>query len=180
MVSITPNSYLYNKSAVALRRFVFGKQITNGTIVKHIIYPYDENGSLVVESVFQEMNPLTYAFLAEHKNELSKRDKGKKQYAAWYAYGRTQALRLPTNDSLYIPCFLHPSQIDKHLCTSKPTLHQGCLCVEPHHPKDAQLIVDSIKANWDTVANHCTKRSAGWINLSSRVLYKVLVCSSNV
>lgn len=153
------------------------KKITNGHSIKHIIYPYDGNGKLIKEATFHESNPLTYAFLTMHKSELAKRDKGKKKYAAWYAYGRTQSLRLPANNAIYIPCFLHPSHINKYLFTQEPILHQGSLCVEPKNSKDAQLIINSIKAHWDTVEKQCTKRSAGWINLSSRVLYKVIICT---
>lgn len=40
------------------------------------------------------MYPKTYDYLSDFKEVLIKRDKGNRQYAAWYAYGRTQALKL--------------------------------------------------------------------------------------
>ena len=59
------------------------------------IYPYRISNKKAVilqedELVWKYEN--AYEFLFECKNELDMRDKGRKEYAAWYAYGRTQGL----------------------------------------------------------------------------------------
>ena len=60
-----------------------------------IIFPYFNNGTkidLIKEEYFKKEAPKTYDYLCNFKEVLSKRDKGKKDYDNWYAFGRTQAL----------------------------------------------------------------------------------------
>ena len=62
-----------------------------------LIFPYQKKGSLIKiidEKKLKNLYPKAYAYLSDFKEVLIKRDKGNRQYAAWYAYGRTQALRL--------------------------------------------------------------------------------------
>lgn len=59
------------------------------------IFPYLRTGdsySLIEEDFFRFSFPETYSFLLECKSLLLKRDKGKGDYPAWYAYGRTQGM----------------------------------------------------------------------------------------
>ena len=59
------------------------------------IFPYKENGSrysIIDENTMIESYPHAHSFLFSVKDELLKRDKGKGNYAAWYAYGRTQGM----------------------------------------------------------------------------------------
>jgi len=64
-------------------------------IKEQLIYPYT-NGiaplSLIKEAVFEEKFPMAYHYLQSCKDRLDQRDKGNGDYAAWYAFGRTQAL----------------------------------------------------------------------------------------
>ena len=74
-------------------------------LTEYIIYPYknvDGVVSLIDEDVFERDYPYTFHYLANHKAELATRDKGKKKYPKWYAYGRTQALNL-TGERLLFP-----------------------------------------------------------------------------
>ena len=60
-----------------------------------IIYPYSNDTtplSLMKEEFFASEFPLAYKYLELYKEGLSKRDKGRGDYGAWFAYGRTQAL----------------------------------------------------------------------------------------
>jgi methylase of polypeptide subunit release factors len=73
-----------------------------------IIFPYErvEQGQqalfgkknselrLIDENVFSKKYPNAYAYLTEQKVVLSQRDKGKKIYENWYAFGRNQALMI--------------------------------------------------------------------------------------
>ena len=74
------------------------ERITNGIIKKYIIYPYD-NCKIIDEKKFKEANPKKEYL--ENKEELAKRDKGNKTYPAWYAYGRSQAIKIVENDCIY-------------------------------------------------------------------------------
>jgi hypothetical protein len=87
------NNKLYNESC--------WKQITNGRVIKYIIYPYN-NGKIINENTFKNDNPLTYKYLLENKSELAKRDKGNKIYPAWYAYGRSQSIKHSNKKCIYI------------------------------------------------------------------------------
>lgn len=64
-------------------------------IKEQLIYPYTNGISplaLLKEPIFQDKFPMAYRYLQYHKNRLDQRDKGKGDYGAWYAFGRTQAL----------------------------------------------------------------------------------------
>ncbi|MEZ4884412.1 MAG: N-6 DNA methylase [Chitinophagales bacterium] len=79
-----------------------------------IIFPYKEiseadifgnktkKNIVITESEFTKKYPHAYNYLTEHKNELSKRDKGKKKYENWFAFGRTQALNIQ-GQKLFLP-----------------------------------------------------------------------------
>ncbi|MDT7879377.1 MAG: methyltransferase [Candidatus Hydrothermia bacterium] len=57
-----------------------------------IIFPY-ENGRLIDEEKLKEKFPNAYEYLLANKEILLKRDKGKKRYESWYAFGRTQGIK---------------------------------------------------------------------------------------
>ncbi len=65
---------------------------------KWIIFPYDIIGRRVVcydERKMKEQYPHTYSYLQAVKPILDKRDKGKRKYEQWFAYGRSQAINSP-------------------------------------------------------------------------------------
>jgi adenine-specific DNA-methyltransferase len=146
------------------------KKITNGNTEKFIIYPYKEC-IIIDEDIFSTENPLTYNYLLSQKVELSKRDKGNKKYPKWYSYGRTQSLKYSKNMCIYIPCFLNPDLINENIIIKNNILHSGCLCIEPNNEKDIQTIIKAIIKNREFIKLNSSKRSGGWINLSSRTLY---------
>ncbi len=148
------------------------QKITSGTSNKYIIYPY-ENGKIIEETTFKLVNPLTYDYLLQNKIELSNRDKGNKTYPAWYAYGRSQSIIYKDTQCVYIPCFIDPKNIHTNIYVHKDVLHYSCLCIEPNHGVDIKIIIDVIIKNINFINDNSSKRSAGWINISSRVLYEI-------
>ena len=148
------------------------KEITNGPNINYIIYPY-ENGNIINEDIFQNDNPLTYQYLLQNKDELSNRDNGNKSYPAWYAYGRSQSIKYSDKKCIYIPCFLEPNSIPLNLFEYKNILHVSCLCLEPNDENDIDFIKNIIISNIDYINNNSSKRSAGWINMSSTILYNL-------
>jgi hypothetical protein len=145
------------------------KKITNGHIERFIIYPYNE-GIIIDEDIFSKENPLTYNYLVSNKEELVKRDKGNKVYSKWYSYGRTQSLKYSKKNCIFIPCFLNPELITQNISINKNILHSGCLCIEPNNEEDIQKIINCIVSNKDFIRQNSSKRSGGWVNLSSRTL----------
>ena len=66
--------------------------IKNNTL--RIIFPYYSHPKvqIIPEEILIKKYPKCYEYLYAIKNELSKRDKGKKKYESWYAYGRKQGV----------------------------------------------------------------------------------------
>ena len=64
-------------------------------VVRYIIFPYikeSEKYQIIDENELKNNYTDTYEYLLASKTELDKRDKGKRNPIAWYAYGRTQGL----------------------------------------------------------------------------------------
>lgn len=65
---------------------------------KWILFPYEiKEGRAVCydESKIKEQYPHAYSYLQAVKPILDKRDKGKRKYEKWFAYGRSQAINMP-------------------------------------------------------------------------------------
>lgn len=72
-----------------------------------IIFPYRrKNGryELIPEDVMRQKYPKCYKYLCCVKDVLANRDKGKKQYEAWYSYGRNQGFEI-CGEKLLTPTF---------------------------------------------------------------------------
>ncbi len=147
------------------------KPITSGKKTQYIIYPY-ENEIIISEDTFKIKNPLTFDFLEKNKTELSKRDNGNKTYPMWYSYGRTQSIK-PCKKSIILPCFCDPDTLENCIQIKENILYYSCLCIEPIKCDDIQLIIDVIIKNKLYIKENSSKRSGGWINLSSRVLNSI-------
>lgn len=71
--------------------------------IDYMIYPYDKDKTVILESELQEKFPLTYTYLSGVKGRLLQRDKGKTdKYESWYAYGRKQGLHTITDNIVII------------------------------------------------------------------------------
>jgi hypothetical protein len=60
-----------------------------------VIFPYEKVGTryvLLAEEVLAARYPQAYRYLLAHRATLLDRDKRRKQYAGWYAWGRTQGM----------------------------------------------------------------------------------------
>ncbi|TAF63039.1 MAG: N-6 DNA methylase [Cytophagales bacterium] len=64
-------------------------------ISQYILFPYqkiNEKHKIIPEETLKNDFPLAYAYLLSVKDALDKRDNGKKNAVAWYAFGRSQGL----------------------------------------------------------------------------------------
>ena len=57
-----------------------------------IIAPYTGEDQIIEEDFFKTHYPCAYEYLSSKRETLDGRDKGKGDYEAWYAFGRTQAI----------------------------------------------------------------------------------------
>lgn len=66
--------------------------------LEYIIFPYTidacNKAVLIDEKIMKEKYPYALEYLRLHTKELKSRDKESRNYASWYAYGRTQALNI--------------------------------------------------------------------------------------
>lgn len=73
--------------------------------VKYIIFPYqkkrDGKHEIIPEENFKQRCPGAYSCLKAQVDDLSKRDKGKPNPVAWYAYGRTQGINFYGKKLIY-------------------------------------------------------------------------------
>jgi adenine-specific DNA-methyltransferase len=68
---------------------------SNDPIREWLLFPYlNENGKhrILPESELKKKFPLAYRYLLSVKDELDKRDNGRPNSVAWYAFGRSQSL----------------------------------------------------------------------------------------
>lgn len=94
----------------------------NNNIVK-LIFPYEQEEKrklsyehrqsikIIEEPTLKDTFPFAFKYLESQKDILLMRDKGKKQYVKWYAYGRNQALNYYGYKLLFpyisdVPCFI--------------------------------------------------------------------------
>ncbi len=173
---------IYNGIATLRDRiFIHDKKIYNedcwreifvSTKIKYCIYPYDENGKIICEEIFQKTNPETYCYLVSQKSELAMRDNQKGSYPAWYAYGRSQSLVVSKSPKvIYIPTLIDPKNVSFNVIP--PILHASCLCIEPNDIDDIPLIIECILKNISYIQQNSTVRNNGWINISSTILKEI-------
>jgi adenine-specific DNA-methyltransferase len=68
---------------------------SDDAIKEYILFPYKKVNSkhqIIPENELKEKYPFAYEYLLKVKSILDKRDNGKKNPVAWYAFGRTQGL----------------------------------------------------------------------------------------
>lgn len=68
---------------------------SNDVITEHILFPYERVGGkhrIIDEAKMQDCFPMAYTYLLSVKDLLDKRDNGKPNAVAWYAFGRSQGL----------------------------------------------------------------------------------------
>lgn len=71
------------------------KEISNK--IEKLLFPYSVSNGIVKvmeEDVLKEQYPYAFKYLLHNKYVLSRRDRGKREYEQWFAFGRTQALNI--------------------------------------------------------------------------------------
>ena len=145
-------------------------------IIRFIIFPYDNECNILEENEFKRLNPKTYNYLIENREILSKRDKGKKTYEKWYAFGRKQGIKmLNSKNVIYIP-----TMGEKHFpIYQKPfTLFYSGICVNSID-SNSSISMETIASilnkekSRNYIFENSSKRGSDWINISSTTLSNV-------
>lgn len=110
---INKNGATYEIEAGICRNIVnsnkLNSQVQFDEIKEKVIYPYKQTADGIVnvidEITIQKEYPYAYTYLKDCRAILEMRDKGNTDgYPVWYAYGRTQSLKLP-RFKLFFPKF---------------------------------------------------------------------------
>jgi adenine-specific DNA-methyltransferase len=141
-------------------------------VVKYVIFPYDDNGIIISEDKFKLNNPKTYNYLLEHKNELEKRDRGKKKYETWYAFGRRQGITLPKSKELiFLPTI---GNMEFPIYKKEPTLILAGLSIEIiDKTYTIDNIIKIINDNKKYIMTNSLKRGSDWFNISSTIIKSI-------
>lgn len=102
-----------------------------------IIYPYsvqDGRATVLGEEKLMTDFPGAYAYLVAIRPDLDARDKGKKTYAAWYAYARTQGL-VPSGDKLLTPLYAAAPRMLRDGRTDSLFINGCSIAVRPGSPE---------------------------------------------
>lgn len=133
-----------------------------------IIYPYDDNGKVIAEDVMKDKYPKCYEYLVHHKDALNKRDKGKKKYEAWYAYGRRQSITTYDGTRLFIPTLV--SNIKDNMIFNESSLFYSGLWIDIKDVYKNKLSVDDVCETLLAVEKDILRKSNvkshGWYSLS--------------
>jgi hypothetical protein len=140
--------------------------------IYYIIFPYI-NGKITDECELKTNNPKTYDYLKSNILLLNNRDKGKKKYEAWYAFGRKQGVKLIDNDKqvIFIPTL---GNINFPVYIKQYMLFYSGICIYPIEEE-----INHIKACLDDEKNKeylfkiSSKRGSDWFNISSTNIKKL-------
>ena len=153
------------------------KNITNWAIC-----PYDNEAKIIDEETLKTNNPKTYKFLLSKKDELAKRDKGKKTYVTWYAYGRTQGLKILKEDNtdfIYISTMCNK---DLKIYEKKSILYYSGLAIKLKKKSTLtlEIVKNTIRNNIDEIYKNSSKRGNDWFNLSGTIIKKLYIKENEI
>ncbi|QER38354.1 N-6 DNA methylase [Acinetobacter suaedae] len=156
---INPNKLIENSSLDGLR--------------KKIIFPYfykDGVANIIPENIFRMDYPNAYSYLLTYKSELAGRDKGKKEYEEWYAYGRKQGL-VKYKYKLLFP-HITPKIPNYVVSDQEDLLFHNGLAVLSNERKSLEIlrILMSSRLFWFYVVNTSKPYGSGYFSLSKNYI----------
>jgi adenine-specific DNA-methyltransferase len=157
-----------------LKPIIKASTLKNGDepIKDYVLFPY-QNTQIINELDLATHFPLAYQYLCDVKEELDKRDAGKPNPVAWYAYGRSQGLQTSFGKKiLFSPMNLRPNFIysDKE----DATFYSGyCIKYDGNHEDLlAQLNSDRMQ---DYISRSSRDFRGGWKAYNKKVLEDFII-----
>ena len=144
-----------------------------------VIFPYvqkKEQTIILQEEVFIEEYPFAYQYLQDHKKALSTRDKGKREYEKWYAYGRRQSLDI----NAYKLFFPHLSERPSFtISKDKKLLFYSGIAVVSESLKELQVLKRILKSDvfFNYIKNITKDYSSGYISMSKNYIKNFGICN---
>lgn len=165
---INPNKLIENSNLDGLKR--------------KIIFPYfykDGVANIIPENIFKMDYSNTYSYLLKYRNELAGRDKGKKEYEEWYAYGRKQGM-VKYKYKLFFP-HITP-KIPNYIISDQEDLlfHNGLAILSNERQSlDILRILMSSRLFWFYVVNTSKPYGSGYFSLSKNYIKTFGIYSFN-
>ena len=135
--------------------------------VYYIIYPYD-----VECKIYDSLDGFPYCkdYLTKFKKNLDLRDKGNKKYEKWFAYGRSQALKVVNDDRMFISSLV--KNIPSSIFERDVQLFYSGLYIQIK-PEFSHIITHSnirkvILENSSAIEGRCNVKSGGWYNITKK------------
>ncbi|MGG7664967.1 HsdM family class I SAM-dependent methyltransferase [Dyadobacter sp. BHUBP1] len=92
------NGFFAHLEKDLLKPIIKGSKLkgADDAVTEYILFPYQKDASekqrIIPEETLKTEFPQTYSYLLKVKSELDRRDNGKPNAVAWYAFGRAQGL----------------------------------------------------------------------------------------
>ncbi len=161
-----------------LRPILKGSKVKNAQepIHEYILFPYhwqDDKHQIIPESLLGEIYPFAYQYLLQIKDQLDKRDNGRLNPSAWYAFGRHQSLNTSFGKKIiFSPMNKEPNFIFHE--NEEATLYSGYFMKlkENPTPERYQKLLEQLNspAMADYVAVSSRDFRGGWKAYSKRVV----------
>ncbi|MDR0926921.1 MAG: N-6 DNA methylase [Ignavibacteria bacterium] len=161
-----------------LKPIVKGSKLksSNQPIDKYILFPYKQiNGKAVIisEDELEQTYPLAYSYLLSVKSILNKRDNGRPNAIAWYAFGRSQGLDTSFGEKIiFSPMNEKPNFVyyDNKDCT----FYSG-YCIK--YKGDAKKLLQQLnsKRMEQFVAMSCRDFRGGWKAYNKKIIENFIV-----
>ncbi|HAF95181.1 MAG: hypothetical protein A2X34_08830 [Elusimicrobia bacterium GWC2_51_8] len=138
------------------------------------IFPYKKTGSkftVIGEQDLAHRFPNCYAFLKVFKTRLSLRDKGKKEYPTWYAFGRTQGFSIK-GKKIFIPYMSDkPNAI---ICKDEDLMFYCGYAIIINDEEQLQIIKKILNSDvfWYYIKNTSKHYSSGYMSLAKNYIAK--------
>lgn len=130
-----------------------------------IIFPYIYNNGkyTIIENI--DDFPECKKYLLDYKNILLNRDKGKKKYEKWYAFGRKQGLIYNNEKRLFISnLVLNLNCIEN----DAPLFYSGLLLEVKNEYKNIINLKQILIKNQDKILQNANIKSGGWFSLTKQ------------
>jgi adenine-specific DNA-methyltransferase len=131
--------------------------------------------SLIKETFLLSNYPKAYAYLLENKPSLANRDKGKKEYEEWYAYGRNQAL-LISGFKLLFPCYSNKPYFV--LTEEKDLLFYNGYALVSNSLRELEILKKILNSSlfWFYIQNTSKPYSSNYFALSKNFIQDFGIC----
>lgn len=148
-------------------------------VEEYIIFPYSKNGGgkhqIIPEAVLAAQFPLAYRYLLSVKPALDRRDAGKPNPVAWYAFGRSQGLDTSFGPKiLFSPMNLRPNFV--YRSCEECTFYSGyCIKYDGDVGALLQQLNSSMMAQFAEAS--CRDFRGGWKAYNKKVIenFRVVV-----